>query len=103
MNRSDHQVCAMAPRLLRALMPSATGRGRDGRGYQLLIDGLPREREHLAQCAARQLRQPGLTVAHHEVGELPLLVDELVDLLFEGSRDDELVDLDPPPLPDPEG
>jgi hypothetical protein len=39
MNRSDHQVRAIAPRVLRALRPPSTARGRQRGGYQLLTEG----------------------------------------------------------------
>jgi hypothetical protein len=39
MNRSDHQVWAIAPQVLRILRPPSTARGRERGGYQLLTDG----------------------------------------------------------------
>ena len=55
MNRSDHQVRAIAPRVLGAWSPPSTGRGRDGGGYQLLFtDGSLGQREHLAEVAGGQ-------------------------------------------------
>src|SRR5664279_6130826 len=70
MNRPDHQVCEIAPRLLRALIPPSTERGFDGPQNRsvigsihhqigqssdlLLIRGLRRQREHLAQLTGRQ-------------------------------------------------
>ena len=67
MNRSDHQVCAMAPRLLRALRPPSTARGFDG-GKNLLTDGPVRQVEHLAQLARGQLGEPTLAVADNQIG-----------------------------------
>lgn len=70
MNRSDHQVCAIAPQVLRALIPPSTGRGRDGGGYQVLLtDGAFGQREHLAQIAGGQFGQPAFAVGDHQVGQ----------------------------------
>src|SRR6266508_1902383 len=103
-NRSDHQVAPIAPRVLRALRPPSTGRGRAGGGYQLLLtDGSLRQGEHVAQVAGGQFGQPAFAVADHQVGQGLLRLDHLVDLLFEGSGADELAYLYVAFLPDPEG
>src|SRR6266545_8348270 len=66
-NRSDHQVAPIAPRVLRALRPPSTGRGRAGGGYQVLLtDGSPRQGEHVAQVAGGQFGQPAFAVADHQ-------------------------------------
>src|SRR6516165_3285378 len=105
MNRPDHQVCAIAPRVLRAFSPPSTARGRDAGGHQgpprwfrrrsppSVTDGLRGQLEHPAQLAVGQLRQPALAVADHEVGEGLLLLDHLVDLLLQGAGADELAHL----------
>jgi hypothetical protein len=50
MNRPDHQVCPIAPRVLRAFSPPSTGSGRDDSDHHgLFTDGLLRQREHAAQ------------------------------------------------------
>src|SRR5690242_21564279 len=97
MNRPDHQVRAIAPRVLRAFSPPSTARGRDTGGHQgpprrswersstPLTDGLRGQLEHPAQLTRVQLGQPALAVADHEVGEGLLLLDHLVDLLLQGA------------------
>src|SRR5262245_43610315 len=115
MNRPDHQVCAIAPRVLRAFSPPSTARGRDAGGHQgpprrsrgwsspSLTDRLRGQLEYPAQVARGQLGQPALAVADHEVGEGLLLLDHLVDLLLQGSGADELAHLHVALLADPEG
>src|SRR6185437_1423006 len=97
-NRLDHQVWAIGPRAARALIPSSTGRGRDGGGYQLLTDGLPGQLEYLPQVVRGQLREPALAIADYEIGQGLLLLDHLVDLLFQGPGADELAYLHVPGL-----
>src|SRR6266550_8218635 len=115
MNRPDHQVCAIAPRVLRAFSPPSTARGRDAGGHQgsprraggrsspLVTDRLRGQFEHPAQLTGGQLGQPALAVADHEVGERLLLLDHLVDLLLQGARADELAHLYVALLANPEG
>src|SRR6516165_9152577 len=103
MNRPDHQVCPIAPRVLRALSPPSTASGRVGsegnqrRGRRppesSVTDGLRGQLEHRPQLAGREFGQPALPVADHEVGEGLLILDHLVDLLFQGSGTDELAHL----------
>src|SRR5436309_15688995 len=102
MNRSDHQVWAIAPRELRALRPPSTGRGRAGGGNQLLTDGSLGKGEQAAQVACGQFGQPALAVGDHEIGERLLLLDHLVDLLLQRPGADELAHLHTAFLPDPE-
>src|SRR5262250_2169468 len=102
MNRSDHQVFAIAPRVLRALRPPSTWRGRDGGGYQLLTDRSFGQGEQVAKVAGGQFGQPALAVGDDEVGERLFLLDHFIDFLFEGAGADELVYLHRAFLADPE-
>src|SRR5258708_2153186 len=112
-DRPDHHVWPIAPRVLRALSPPVTASGRTGsegnqrrgRGLpgSLVTDGLRGQLEHRAQLTGGQLGQPALPVADHEVGEGLLLLDHLVDLLFQGPGADELAHLNVALLPDTEG
>src|ERR1043165_1366215 len=103
-NRSDHQVWPIAPRALRAFSPPSTGRGRVGGGYQSLLTDSPlRQREHVAQVAGGQFGQPPLPVGDHQIGQSFLLLDHVVDLLFESSGTDELAHLNIAFLANPEG
>src|SRR5712691_6377288 len=102
--RSDHHVWPIAPRVLRALSPPSTARGRAGGGYQLLLtDSALRQGEDLAQVLGGQLGEPGLSVADHQVSQRLLVLDHLVDLLFQRPRADELAYLDVAFLADAEG
>src|SRR5262245_20805464 len=104
MNRSDHQVAAISPRVLRAFRPPSTGSGRVGGGYQSLVtDCSLGQCEQVAQVPGGQFGQPTFAIADHQVGQGLLLLDHVVDLLFEGSGADELAYLNVAPLPDPEG
>src|SRR5215207_5907480 len=102
MKRSDHQVCAIVPRLLRDLIPPSTRLGLDGGGNQLLTHGSFGQGEDLTQRAGGELGQPPLAVGDHQVGQSLLVLDHLIDLLRESADADELAHLHVPLLPDPE-
>src|SRR5215472_6285876 len=89
-NLRDHQLWAMGPRVLRAFSPFSTGSGRDGGGNQLLTDRVLRQLEDLPQLAGGQFGEPALAVGDDQVGQGLLVLDHVVDLLFQGPGADEL-------------
>src|SRR6478609_6662909 len=98
MNRPDHQVWAIAPRLLRALIPPSTARGLvDGKKRSFIV-GLRSQREQLAQLVGGQFREPGLAVTDDGVGQGLLLLDHHIDPFLESARADKLVHLHRPLL-----
>ena len=106
MNRRDHHCSPIAPRLLLALIPPSTRRGRARRpvlpapAHSLTASGdrVSTERRSATDSSVSQ----DLAGADDLVGQRLLLLDHRVDPLLHRAEADELADLDVAPLPDAE-
>src|SRR5207245_10029680 len=68
-----------------------------------LRHGVRRQGHQLSQLGRRELGEPALAGADDALRELALVLDHAVDPLLERAHADQLADLDPLALADPEG
>ena len=109
MNRCDHHVSPIAPRLLRAAIPPSTGSGRDGsQSRQSRPVAHVRHRASCERVTSSRSCAVSSSVIHRlagpddPLGEILLLRDQRVDPLLERADARELAHLHVLALTDPE-